>query len=452
MRAEKPRTLLIVEDDPALQKQLRWSFDQFETLTAGDRESALTQIHRHNPAVVTMDLGLPPDADSVSEGFRLLEQTLAATPDTKVIVLTGQNDRANALRAIGLGAYDFFAKPFEPELLALTIERAFRLYDLQQENRRLQAAQHPPALAGLLTRNAEMLRVCRTIEKVANSSATVLLLGESGTGKEVLARGVHEASPRKNERFVAINCAAIPDNLLESELFGYEKGAFTGAAKTTPGKIESANGGTLMLDEIGDLPHALQAKLLRFLQERVIERLGGRQEIPVDVRIVCATHQDLKVLIKEGRFREDLFYRLAEIVIDIPPVRERKGDAALLAHAFVRRFSAEQNRGNMTLSEDATRAIELHTWPGNVREIENCIKRAVIMADGLQITREDIGLDQMDTNESEFIDLRRIRDEAERNAVVTALGRANGNVVRASEILGVSRPTLYDLMHRLGLK
>jgi len=452
MRTEKPRTLLIVEDDPALQKQLRWSFDQFETLTAGDRESALTQIHRHNPAVVTMDLGLPPDADSVSEGFRLLEQILAATPDTKVIVLTGQNDRANALRAIGLGAYDFFAKPFEPELLALTIERAFRLYDLQQENRRLQAAQHPPALAGLLTRNAEMLRVCRTIEKVANSNATVLLLGESGTGKEVLARGVHEASPRKNERFVAINCAAIPDNLLESELFGYEKGAFTGAAKTTPGKIESANGGTLMLDEIGDLPHALQAKLLRFLQERVIERLGGRQEIPVDVRIVCATHQDLKLLIKDGRFREDLFYRLAEIVIDIPPVRERKGDAALLAHAFVRRFSAEQNRGNMTLSEDATRAIELHAWPGNVREIENCIKRAVIMADGLQITREDIGLDQVEADESEFIDLRRIRDEAERNAVVTALGRANGNVVRASEILGISRPTLYDLMHRLGLK
>jgi two-component system NtrC family response regulator len=450
--AEKPRALLIVEDDPALQKQLRWSFDQFETLTAGDRESALTQVHRHNPAVVTMDLGLPPDADSVSEGFRLLEQILAVAPDTKVIVLTGQNDRTNALRAIGLGAYDFFAKPFEPELLALTIDRAFRLYDLQQENRRLQAAQHPPALAGLLTRNAEMLRVCRTIEKVANSSATVLLLGESGTGKEVLARGVHEASPRKAERFVAINCAAIPDNLLESELFGYEKGAFTGAAKTTPGKIESANGGTLMLDEIGDLPHALQAKLLRFLQERVIERLGGRQEIPVDVRIVCATHQDLKVLIKDGRFREDLFYRLAEIVINIPPVRDRKGDAALLAHAFVRRFSAEQNRGNMTLSEEATRAIELHTWPGNVREIENCIKRAVIMADGLQITREDIGLDQAEANPSEFIDLRRIRDEAERNAVVTALGRTNGNVVRTAEILGISRPTLYDLMHRLGLK
>lgn len=452
MSTDKPRPLLIVEDDPALQKQLRWSFDQFETLAAGDRESALAHVHRHSPPVVTMDLGLPPDADSVSEGFRLLEQILSASPDTKVIVLTGQNDRSNALRAIGLGAYDFFAKPFEPELLALTIDRAFRLYDLQQENRRLQAAQHPAALAGLLTRNAEMLRVCRTIEKVASSNATVLLLGESGTGKEVLARGVHEASPRKNERFVAINCAAIPDNLLESELFGYEKGAFTGAAKTTPGKIESANGGTLMLDEIGDLPHSLQAKLLRFLQERVVERVGGRQEIPVDVRIVCATHQDLKALIKEGRFREDLFYRLAEIVINIPPLRERKGDATLLAHAFVRRFSAEQNRGTMTLTEDAVRAIESHSWPGNVRELENCIKRAVIMADGQQITREDIGLDTEDDANTEFIDLRRIRDDAERNAVVTALGRANGNVVRAAEILGISRPTLYDLMHRLGLK
>jgi two-component system NtrC family response regulator len=448
---EKLRPLLIVEDDPALQKQLRWSFDQYETLTAGDRESALSQIHRHNPAVVTMDLGLPPDADSVSEGFRLLEQILAAAPDTKVIVLTGQNDRTNALRAIGLGAYDFFAKPFEPELLLLTIDRAFRLYDLQQENRRLQSAQHPDALAGLITRSPEMLRVCRTIEKVAGSNATVLLLGESGTGKEVLARGLHEASPRKNERFVAINCAAIPDNLLESELFGYEKGAFTGAAKTTPGKIESADGGTLMLDEIGDLPHPLQAKLLRFLQERVVERLGGRQEIPVDVRIVCATHQDLKTLIKEGRFREDLFYRLAEIIINIPPLRQRQGDAALLAHAFVRRFANEHNCGSMTLTEDAVRTIEAHPWPGNVRELENCIKRAVIMADGAQINRDDIGLEN-DAEQSEFIDLRKIRDDAERNAVVTALGRANGNVVRAAEILGISRPTLYDLMHRLGLK
>lgn len=452
MSNEKVRPLLIVEDDPALQKQLRWSFDQYETLTASDRESALAQIHRHAPAVVTMDLGLPPDADSVSEGFRLLEQILSTAPETKVIVLTGQNDRANALRAIGLGAYDFFAKPFEPELLALTIERAFRLHDLQQENRRLQTMQHPAALAGLLTRDADMLKVCRTIEKVASSSATVLLLGDSGTGKEVLARGLHEASPRKNERFVAINCAAIPDNLLESELFGYEKGAFTGAAKMTPGKIETADRGTLMLDEIGDLPHALQAKLLRFLQERVVERIGGRQEIPVDVRIVCATHQDLKALIKEGRFREDLFYRLAEIVVNIPPLHARKGDAALLAHAFVRRFSAEHNRGSMTLTDDAVRAIEAHPWPGNVRELENCIKRAVIMADGLQISREDIGLDPDSFADNEFIDLRKIREEAERKAIVTALGRANGNLVRAAELLGISRPTLYDLMHRLCLK
>ena len=451
MNAEKNRPLLIVEDDPALQKQLRWSFDQYEALTAGDRESALAQIHRHEPAVVTMDLGLPPDADSVSEGFRLLEQIISLAPDTKVIVLTGQNDQENALRAIALGAYDFFAKPFEPELLSLTIDRAFRLHELQQENRRLQSLQHPSALGGLLTRDAGMQKICRTIEKVATSNATVLLLGESGTGKEVLARGLHEASPRKSSRFVAINCAAIPDNLLESELFGYEKGAFTGAAKMTPGKIESANGGTLMLDEIGDLPMALQAKLLRFLQERVIERLGGRQEIPVDVRIVCATHQDLKLHIKEGSFREDLFYRLAEIVIDIPPLRKRDGDAALLAHAFVHRFANEHKRGTMTLTDDAVRAIEAHTWPGNVRELENAVKRAVIMADGQQITAEDIGLQNLNTA-SEFIDLRQVREDAERRAVALALARADGNMVRAAEILGISRPTLYDLMHRLGLK
>lgn len=451
MSSEKTLPLLIVEDDPALQKQLRWSFDQYETIAAADRESALALVHRHHPAVVTMDLGLPPDADSVSEGFLLLEQILSAQPDTKVIVLTGQNDRANALRAIGLGAYDFFAKPFEPELLTLTIDRAFRLYELQQENRRLQATQHPTALGGLLTRDAGMQRICRTIEKVASSNVTVLLLGESGTGKEVLARGLHEASPRKNERFVAINCAAIPENLLESELFGYEKGAFTGAAKTTLGKIETAHGGTLMLDEIGDLPLALQAKLLRFLQERVIERLGGRHEIPVDVRIVCATHQDLKSHIKEGRFREDLFYRLAEIIIDIPPLRSRDGDAALLAHAFVHRFANDHKRGSMTLTEDAVRAIEAHNWPGNVRELENAVKRAVIMADGQQITREDIGLDHLEGT-ANFIDLRLVREEAERRAVATAVSRADGNMVRASEILGISRPTLYDMMHRLGLK
>ena len=452
MSSEKPRPLLIVEDDPALQKQIRWSFDQYETLLADDRESALAQIRRHTPPVVTMDLGLPPDADSVSEGFLLLEQILELAPDTKVIVLTGQNDRANALRAVAMGAYDFFAKPFEPDILALTVERALRLYDLQQENRRLQSMHQPDVLSHLITRDPVMLRTCRTIEKVAGSNATVLLLGESGTGKEVLARGLHDASPRRTERFVAINCAAIPENLLESELFGYEKGAFTGAAKTTPGKIEMANHGTLMLDEIGDLPMSLQAKLLRFLQERVIERVGGRQEIPIDVRIVCATHQDLKALTQEGRFREDLYYRLAEIVVDIPPLRNRMGDAALLAHAFLRRFASEEKRGALTLREDALRTIEAHRWPGNVRELENCLKRAVIMADGNQITAEDIGLGEPSEDRTATLDLRQVREAAERQAVITALWRSDGNVVKAAEILGVSRPTLYDLMHRFGLK
>ena len=452
MSAEKPRPLLIVEDDPALQKQIRWAFDDYETLTADDRESALALVRRHQPPVVTMDLGLPPDPDSVSEGFKLLEQILAIAPQTKVIVLTGQNDRSNALRAVGLGAYDFFAKPFEVEMLGLTIERAYRLYDLQQENNRLQLMHQPDVLAGLITRDPDVLRVCRTVEKVAASDATVLVLGESGTGKELIARGVHAASPRSGERFVAINCAAIPDNLLESELFGYEKGAFTGAAKTTPGKIETAHRGTLMLDEIGDLPHSLQAKLLRFLQERVIERIGGRQEIPIDVRIVCATHQDLKTLIKEGRFREDLYYRLAEIVVSIPPLRARKGDAALLAHAFVRRFATEQNRGAMTLREDALRAIEAHAWQGNVRELENCIKRAVIMADGNQITVEDVGLSDVPDDQEICFDLRLVRETAEKGVIIAALSRTDGNVLKAAEMLGVSRPTLYDLMHRYGLK
>lgn len=450
--SEKLRQLLVVEDDPALQKQIRWSFDQYEVLLAGDRESALSQIRRHTPAVVTMDLGLPPDADSVSEGFKLLEQILAIAPDTKIIVVTGQNEQANALRAIALGAYDFFVKPFEPETLNLTVERAFRFYDLQQENRRLQAMQQPNALGTLLTRDPEMLRICRTIEKVAPTNATVLLLGESGTGKELLARGVHNASPRSDTRFVAINCAAIPENLLESELFGYEKGAFSGAAKTTPGKIELAHKGTLMLDEIGDLPFSLQSKLLRFLQERVIERVGGRQEIPIDVRVVCATHQNLKTLISEGRFREDLYYRLAEIVIMIPPLRDRIGDAALLAHALVRRFASEQNRGSLALSEEAVRAISAYSWPGNVRELENCLKRATIMAEGNSLSAQDVGLDEVSAENAMPIDLRTIRDAAERQAIIAAVSRSNNNLARAADLLGISRPTLYDLMHKFGLK
>jgi two-component system NtrC family response regulator len=453
MSPDKLQPLLVVEDDLALQKQIKWSLDRFESVTAGDRESAMTQLRRYAPAVVTMDLGLPPDADSVSEGFKLLEQILGAEPDTKVIVLTGQNDQSNALKAVAMGAYDFLAKPFEPEVLNLTVERAFRLHHLQAENKRLRAMQTPDTLAGLLTRDPQMLRICRTIEKVANTNASVMLLGESGTGKEVLARGLHQLSNRKDGKFVAINCAAIPENLLESELFGYEKGAFTGAAKTTPGKIETAHAGTLMLDEIGDMPMALQAKLLRFLQERVVERVGGRQEIAVDVRIVCATHQNLAQCVKEGRFREDLYYRLAEIVVEIPPLRARVGDAALLAHAFVRRFGQEHRR-NLTLADDALRAIEAHPWPGNIRELENCIKRATIMADGNQITADDIGLTGADPGAEgdRSLDLRVTREAAEQRAVLAALARADGTIAKAADLLGVSRPTLYDLMHRLGLK
>lgn len=446
--------LLIVEDDLALQKQIKWSLDRFESVTAGDRESALAAFRRYQPAVVTMDLGLPPDPDSVSEGFKLLGQLLDADPNVKVIVLTGQNDEANALKAVAIGAYDFFAKPFEPELLGLTIDRALRLAELQAENRRLTALHQPDALAGLITRDPEMLRIGRMIERVASSNATVMLLGESGTGKEVLAQGLHQASKRKG-KFVAINCAAIPENLLESELFGYERGAFTGATKTTVGKIETANGGTLLLDEIGDLPMPLQAKLLRFLQERMIERVGGRQEIAVDVRVVCATHQDLKNLIGEQRFREDLYYRLAEIVINIPPLRARAGDAVLLSHAFLRRFSQEQRRSGLAFADDALRAIGRHPWPGNVRELHNAIKRAVIMVDTVRITAQDVGLaDAVSDGQEPVVDdlsLRSVREAADRAAVIAALARTNGNLLQAADLLGVSRPTLYDLMHRLAI-
>ncbi|MFO1272342.1 MAG: PEP-CTERM-box response regulator transcription factor [Rubrivivax sp.] len=446
--------LLIVEDDLALQKQIKWSLDRFETVTASDRESALAQFRRHQCAVVTMDLGLPPDPDSVSEGFSLLQQLIEIDPGVKVIVLTGQNEQAHALRAVAMGAYDFLAKPFEPEVLDLTIQRAYRLAELQAENRRLQLMQQPDTLGNLITRDPEMMRIARTIDRVASSDATVMLLGESGTGKEVFAQGLHAASKRGG-RFVAINCAAIPENLLESELFGYERGAFTGAAKQTPGKIETAHNGTLMLDEIGDLPQSLQAKLLRFLEQRTIERLGGRSEIPVDVRVVCATHQDLKGLIAEGRFRDDLYYRLAEIVVTIPPLRRRLGDAVLLAHAFLRRFAQEQRRNGLALSEDAVLAIEQYGWPGNVRELLNAVKRAAIMCEGDRVTAADLGLPspvETAAGERTDLDLRTVRETAERQAILAALARTNENVVKAAEILGVSRPTLYDLMRRLAIR
>ena len=453
MTAAKALQLLIVEDDPALQKQIKWSLDRFTSVCAADRSSALAQFRRNPVPVVTMDLGLPPDKDSVSEGFALLEGLLGIDPAVKLIVLTGQNDRDNALRACKLGAYDFMTKPFDADVLDLTVERALRMYELQAENARLSVQRADDALAGLTTRDPSMLRICRTIEKVARSDATVMLLGESGTGKEVLAQGLHQASKRSG-KFVAINCAAIPENLLESELFGYERGAFTGATKTTVGRFETAAGGTLFLDEIGDLPMPLQAKLLRFLQERTIERVGGRQVISVDVRVVCATHQDLQAGTKDGRFREDLYYRLAEIVVDIPPLRDRQGDAVLLAHDFLKRFSRDQ-RNTLRFSEDAVRAIEAYPWPGNVRQLLNVVKRSAIMADGNRVTLEDIGLPapaEQDAESGDGLNLRIVREAAERGAVVTALARANGNIVKASEILGVTRPTLYDLMNRLAIR
>lgn len=449
--SQDKKNLLIIEDDLGLQKQLRWSFDAYDVLVAGDRESALAHVRRYEPAVVTMDLGLPPDPDGASEGLATLQQILALAPDTKLIVLTGNQDHINAVKAIGMGAYDFHQKPCDPEMLALVVERAFRLHALQQENRSLRQTQADSPLSGIISRDPGLQKVCRNVEKVAPSDVTVMLLGDSGTGKEVLAKALHQLSPRQGKRFIAINCAAIPENLLESELFGYEKGAYTGAVKQTIGKIELADGGTFFLDEVGDLPMALQAKLLRFLQERVIERIGGREEIPVNVRIVCATHQNLKDLIVAGRFREDLFYRLSEIVVTIPPLRERVGDAALLAHHFKNKFSTQEGRPSMSFSTEALSAIENYPWPGNVREMENCVKRAVIMADGPFISWEDLGLSASPATE-EPINLRQVREEAEHKAVLKALARVDGNIAKAAELLGVSRPTFYDLMSRHGIK
>ncbi len=444
------RTILVVEDDPGLLSQLRWYFEGYEVLVAEDRESALNLVRRHEPPVVTLDLGLPPDPANATEGLEALGQILTVAPHTKVIVVTGNDDRENAVRAVGRGAYDFYQKPIDPEVLGLIVDRAYNLFELEEENRRLARRDRPSPLGGIIAASSEMTRVCRMVEKVAPTDATVLLLGESGTGKELLARALHGLSPRAEQRFVAINCAAIPETLLESELFGYEKGAFTGAAKQTLGKIEYANKGTLFLDEVGDLPQSLQAKLLRFLQERVIERVGGREEIPVDVRVICATHQDLGHLIEDGRFREDLFYRISEIALRIPPLRERTGDAVLLARHFLDLFGREHGRSLRGFTEDALAAIEGYPWPGNARELENRVKRAVIMADGNRLAAEDLELAIPD--ESMPLNLRQVREEAERRAIERALALYNGNVSQAADILGVSRPTLYDLVRKYDLR
>ena len=444
--------LLIVEDDPGLQSQLKWSFEDFDVVVAEDRDGALANLRRHEPPVVTLDLGLPPDPGGVSEGFGVLEEILALAPDTKVIVVTGHNDRTNAMRAIAMGAYDFYEKPIDPDLLGITIKRAARLYQIEQENRRLQTVHGGSPLEGLIATSPEMMKVCRTVEKLAPTDVSTLILGESGTGKEVLVKALHTLSDRHDKRLIAINCAAIPEALLESELFGYEKGAFTGAAKTTPGKIEVANGGILFLDEVGDLPQPLQAKLLRFLQERVIERIGGRSEIPVDVRVICATHRDLPELIQSGEFREDLYYRINEATIRVPPLRERQGDNLLLARAFLEKFAAQLKRPVRGFTPQAIEAIDSYAWPGNVRELENRVKRAVIMADGAQVSLEDLELpSQHEGDRQEPFNLREVREKAESHAILRALARTDGNVSKTAELLGVTRPTLYNLMKKYGV-
>jgi two-component system NtrC family response regulator len=443
--------LLVVEDDEGLQRQLKWAYDGYRVVAAGDRPAAIEALRLHEPKVVTLDLGLPPDPDGVEEGFATLQQILRLKPDTKVIVATGHGARESALKAIALGAYDFYKKPVDIDDLGLIVARAFHLHEIEDENRRLEGGAAATVLGSIITAAPEMQKVAKTIERVANADVSVMLLGASGTGKELLARAVHEKSGRRGE-FVAINCAAIPENLLEAELFGYERGAFTGAVKSNVGKIELAEGGTLFLDEVGDIPLPLQVKLLRFLQERVIERIGGRSAIAVDTRIVCATHQNLEAMIGDGRFREDLYYRLAEIVVKIPSLDERAGDAALLARHFVNRFSRELNPKVQALSAEALAAIDSYTWPGNVRELENRMKRAVIMAEGRTVMADDLDLPGTAREEPDLINLRAAREIADRRAIRQAMSRTENNISGAAKLLGISRPTLYDLLKQYRLQ
>ena len=453
MAGSKPK-LLIVEDDEGLQAQLKWAYDDYEVVIAGTREAALAAMRAEEPEVVTLDLGLPPDPDGTTEGFAVLDAIMAMKPDTKVIVASGHGARESALQAIERGAYDFYQKPVDIDTLGLIVDRALRLHRIEQENRRLseKVGEDQTVLGSLVTAAPEMAKVARTIERVAPTNVSVMLLGASGTGKELLAKGVHETSDRRSRAFIAINCAAIPENLLESELFGHEKGAFTGAVKTTEGKIELADGGTLFLDEVGDIPLALQVKLLRFLQERTIERIGGRKPIPVDTRIVCATHQDLEAMIGEGTFREDLFYRLAEIVVKVPTLAERPGDAVLLAKTFLMRFAAEMNPQVKGFAPDALAAIDGWNWPGNVRELENRVKRAVIMADGKLVGAEDLDLGNGDDEGDLALNLKSAREQADRRMIRQALARSEGNISNTAKLLGISRPTLYDLLKQYDLQ
>jgi two-component system NtrC family response regulator len=448
MAESKPKQiLLIIEDDPGIRNQLQWHFDQYEVIVAEDREAAIAAVRQHEPSVILQDLGLPPDDEGVEEGFKCVQEIMQLSPNAKIIVVTGNHDYENAVRAVALGAYDFYQKPVNTETLDLIVERAYNIFELEAQNRRLNERNTSP-LGNIIAADPQMLQICRTIEKVAPTNVTCTLLGESGTGKEVLTRAIHDISPRKDKRFVAINCAAVPENLMESELFGHEKGSFTGANKRTIGKVEVAHEGTLFLDEIGDMPLALQAKLLRFLQERIIERVGGREEIPVDVRVICATNKDLEAMIAEGSFREDLYYRICEMVIKIPPLREREGDKILLARHILERVIEDQKSNITGFTNDAAQAIESYPWPGNIREMENKIKRAVIMCDKKIISPVDLDISAA---EDFSINLKQIRQEAERSAIKKAVSLTDNNYTAAAKLLGITRPTLYDLMKKYNL-
>ena len=445
----KPK-LLIVEDDEGLCSQYRWAFPAFEVMLSHARPQAIALVKKEYPPVIVMDLGLPPDPDGVSEGFATLEEIQKLAPRAKVIVVTGNGERRYALQAIASGAYDFCEKPVALDVLRTVVERGFNLHQLEDENRRLASAPARSPIERIVTANVTMLKVCRDVEKLAGTNVPVLLLGESGTGKEGLAQALHELGPRAREPFIAINCGAIPENLLESELFGHERGAFTGAVKQTIGKIESANKGTLFLDEVGDLPHPLQVKLLRFLQDQIVERVGGRQKIQVDVRIVSATNTSLEDKIKSGQFRGDLFYRMNAVTLRIPPLRDRGGDVSLLANYFLSRFNQDFGKNIRGFTEVAGSAMAAHSWPGNVRELENRMKRAVVMAEQRMIDAADLELVPPVSTPLD-LDLRSARLRAEREVLQAALARSNHTLAIAARLLGVSRPTLYGLMEAHGI-
>jgi len=451
MEAAPTRALMIVEDDRGLQSQMRWAMaDEFVVHIAKDQPEATDVMARHRPHLVVLDLGLPPDPAGASEGLAVLEHILGRYPDTKVIVASGNADRANAMKAISLGAYDYFSKPVDIDELKLILERAWQLHSLEEDNRRLTQVARG-SIDGIIAASPAMIDICRVVERIATTDVSLLLLGESGTGKEVVARALHRLSLRANGPLIAVNCAAIPDNLLESELFGHERGAFTGAIKQTRGKVEQANGGTLFLDEIGDMPLALQAKMLRFLQGRTFQRVGGREELAVDLRIVSASNRDLQAMISQGTFREDLFFRLNEVKVVLPPLREREGDTVLIACTLLQRFAQIYKKGHLDFSPGALTAITRYEWPGNVRELENRIKRAVVLGRGNRITTDDLDLG-IKVEEEEMASLKEVRRKAEIDAIGKALAACNYNVSRTAKSLGVSRPTLYSLLAGYNIK